>query len=90
MKKQTYNGWANYETWLVNLWLTEDPYTEELISEWAKEIEDYKLAQTLEDYVDDMADAEDIRSGLIQDLIKAAMSEVDWEEIAQHYIEDYR
>lgn len=90
MEKQTYNGWANYETWLVNLWLTEDPHTEELISGWAKEMEEYELARTLEDYVDDMIDAEDIRSGLIQDFITSAMSEVDWEELAQHYIEDYR
>lgn len=87
--EKTYNGWATYETWLVNLWLTDSPHTEELIREWAKEMEDYELARTLEDYVDDMADEENIYNGLIQDLIKSAMSDVDWEELAQHYIENY-
>ena len=24
MNEQTYNGWTNYETWNVNLWITND------------------------------------------------------------------
>ena len=34
MKK--YNGWANYETWAVNLWLTNDEDTAGMLSELAE------------------------------------------------------
>ena len=27
----TYNGWSNRETWVVNLWLTNEPYAYDVI-----------------------------------------------------------
>ena len=29
---KTYNGWQNYETWCVNLWLTNEPGSSEELS----------------------------------------------------------
>ncbi|KKK92601.1 hypothetical protein LCGC14_2701300 [marine sediment metagenome] len=32
-----YNGWTNYETWSVALWLDNDQGTNEMLREWAQE-----------------------------------------------------
>ena len=32
-----YNGWTNYETWCVNLWLDNDEGTQNMVREWARE-----------------------------------------------------
>lgn len=40
MNKSEYNGWTNYETWLVNLWLTNDEYHTEHIIERVREFRD--------------------------------------------------
>lgn len=33
-----YNGWANYETWCVNLWLDNDSGTVDMVREWIDDI----------------------------------------------------
>ena len=38
MTKNEYNGWHNYETWCVNLWLTNDSGTAEFWENRAKEL----------------------------------------------------
>ena len=35
--EKKYNGWTNYDTWLLNLNLTNDESTYNLILEWTKE-----------------------------------------------------
>ncbi len=38
-----YNGWSNYETWNVALWLDNDAGTQDMLREWAEEaLEDAK------------------------------------------------
>ena len=37
MAVETYNGWKNYPTWAVNLWLTNDQGTSEMLAEIASE-----------------------------------------------------
>ena len=42
-----YNGWSNYETWLINLWLTNDRcYYDEL----CEIIKNFDLGEQAEDY----------------------------------------
>lgn len=40
MNKCEYNGWTNYETWLVNLWLTNEEHHTEHIIERVREFRD--------------------------------------------------
>jgi hypothetical protein len=83
-----YNGWTNYETWLVNLWLGEDfrIYAEEQPDSFA--CDQYKLSQALKDYTEETVqmDTGSVEGGLTVDLLNAALSAVNWYEIAGHYV----
>jgi len=89
----TYNGWTNYETWLTNLWfdglefddfiqdLSDDLKTKDAVLEWCA---DY-LEQLVNDFIDD---ATPRVSGFIADLINSAYQEIDFRDIAEHYVDD--
>lgn len=104
---KTYNGWTNYETWNVNLWLTNNQGDVEHWSEKAQDAYDgaesdrtftreenavLEIAASLKnDYEDAMADVLEcaaMSSSIWADLLGAALSEVNWREIAEHMIED--
>jgi len=72
MTKETYNGWTNRETWLVNLWLTND---EETYNQ-AKELE---LVSDLQKFTEDLVLGEE--ASLKEDLIGSALGRVDYAEI---------
>jgi hypothetical protein len=105
-----YNGWHNYETWAVNLHLTNDQGQDHYWRETARElfrnavIEDesyntpseqarFDLADTLKDELAHDGDpavftANVSLPGLFSDLLQAAFSEVNWNEIANAFLED--
>jgi len=76
----TYNGWTNYETWLVNLWIGD------LLSEMHDDGDGVR-AESIKEMVDEMASAatEEDCNGLICDLLNSAIMLVDWHDIASHY-----
>lgn len=41
MTRNDYNGWTNYETWLVNLWLNNDEFIVEWMVEKVRELRDF-------------------------------------------------
>ena len=104
MQTKTYNGWRNYETWCVNLWLSNDHNTylsiNELASEIREEVETEWEEEDKEDATEEAACilAERIKEmveegmptveGLWADLLGAALSEVDWYAIAKSWLED--
>ncbi len=92
-----YNGWANYETWVVNLWLTNDECMEEACREYANEALDddgnhIDVAITATaDWLDDMYTdwLDDLGpSGVMLDLLRHALDRVDWHEIAEVFVNE--
>lgn len=105
MSDTKYNGWTNYETWNVNLWLEND---EESYNHWrvaaraaieqtehtnVDSVLDHGdrairlLAEVLEEEVKDGNPLTD-EASLYSDILSANISQVDWSEIARHWIEE--
>ena len=79
MDTQGYNGWANRETWLVNLWLGEylaQAFEETDISTLADCIEE-ELYRMLDEQVDEV---------MFKDFID--LGAVNWLELASHYVKE--
>jgi type II secretory pathway component PulK len=103
--ERTYNGWTNYETWAVKLWMdNEEPsqrHWRERAEKWSKEpstsevwTQDesarFNLAGELRDYHNDRS-FKAIRgngASLYSELLRSALSEVYWTEIAASLLDD--
>mgnify|MGYP001592308569 CR=1 FL=1 len=101
-----YNGWTNYETWAVALWLDNDQGSQEYWREIAEEAwrtakpgeytwqtQQFEAVSALAEYLEDahIEHAGERLQGVndvFSDLLSAALSSVDWREIAKHYIDD--
>ena len=84
---QTYNGWTNYETWCVNLWLTNEPVTESDLRMLAQtNAELYHRADCLKTYVQDMAPIDG--ATMFVDLLRSALDNVNWREIVTNHEHD--
>jgi len=102
MEEKTYNGWTNYETWLTALWMGNDQGSEAHWTEAAKDAvkavktvrksftKEEEAAFVLADRIkSEIGEAcPDLGTTLYADLMGAALSEVNWYEIAKHRVED--
>ncbi len=83
VSSENYEGWTNYETWCVNLWLNKEASYLWLIQVANNpELTDYQKCEVLKNEVEaanPLIDGESIYS----DLLVAAMSSVDWVQIIQ-------
>jgi len=94
MDEKGYNGWKNYETWLVALWINNDQGTQEIALDMARqykgmEHENYELSHALKDWIEETNPLAD-NADLFADLLNAALSEVDWYEIAESFFDDIK
>ena len=93
MQSQTvtteYNGWSNYETWLANLWLTNDEANYALLQEAiSKDMwRTYEQAEWLEMMLRYELDDEIDKPCLWQDLLQCAFGRINWSEIIENNIE---
>jgi hypothetical protein len=86
IKKADYQGWKNYETWAVALWIDNEQGSQDAVLEQVRELKD---PSAIADYLKDMIeDANPLMEepSLYSDLLGAAISEVDWYELANNYI----
>jgi hypothetical protein len=103
MEHKEYNGWHNYETWTVKLWLDNDEGTYNYMRELSAEVladhtdEDgavdangsrSEFAGWLKDYHDEQLEELNIPASVFRDLMNAALSEVNWHQIAGAYLEE--
>jgi hypothetical protein len=86
--KKTYNGWSNYETWNVALWIDNEPGTYEERRRLSRMARDKnELAESIKTWVRDEM-APDLGASMFADLLGAALSEVDWYELAENWWDD--
>ena len=74
-----YNGWTNYETWLVNL---EMGLTDDLQAFESRNLDD--LIVELRDYAENVLESDNTLATNFANII---LSKVDWREIAEVVLE---
>lgn len=99
--KQTYNGWTNYETWVAKLWIDNDgmlnnymEQVEEIYEDVDKddttftalELTTMELRDRIKEYIDEFNPLPE--AGMYSDLMNAALSEINYYEIAMSIVED--
>lgn len=106
-----YQGWTNYETWAIKLWMDNEQSSQEYWQEQARAAWDVcgdkhpnqfmdrssnarsLLAERLKDEFDSQSEHPVFAAAegtVYGDLLNAALSEVDWYEIAESLLEEGR
>lgn len=82
-----YNGWTNYETWNVALWLDNEQGSHFHFVERAGALDTdaARLASEIYGYVSE--NAPDLGASTYADLLGAALGAVDWRAIAESFCE---
>lgn len=106
----TYNGWSNYETWCVNLWISNDQGSYNDALAIASEIYDdaaesiqvrdgiwtieqarrFNLADAYKEWINELhynSQPENHEANMFDDLTGSALAGVDWNEIAEAWLE---
>jgi hypothetical protein len=84
---KTYQGWTNYPTWAVKLWLDNDEglyYQYRTLNRTHRDIN--SLARALQDLIDELMPSP---RGLAGDLLGYSLEIVNWHEIAEAIREDF-
>jgi hypothetical protein len=87
-----YNGWENYPTWCVNLWLTNDEglyldmldFVAGLLDD---ELSKYDITNSIKEHIENQFRYIDDEASLRTDMLGYAFGIVDWNAIADSWIE---
>ena len=93
--EREYNGWTNYETWVVKLWIDNDQGSQEYWLHAARQARKhnvtnpdaarYELQELLKDEHEEQSPEV---VGVYADLLNASLCEVNWREIAKNLLTD--
>ena len=86
----TYNGWKNYATWRINLELIDGTSLSDIGIWYEKDSSSdsvYQVGRQLRDYVEQYI-IDTTPEGVGRDYALAFVDQVDYDEIAQHMIEE--
>lgn len=110
MSDKTYNGWTNYETWCIGVWIDNDePLYRDVkdlaqttwdesggLSAYAKftgneifnreEKAAYNLSNALKAKFEE--EKPELGATVWSDLLDCALDEVNWKELAEHFLEN--
>lgn len=91
----TYNGWTNYATWRINLEIFDGKEPGDLgCFTKGKEPELSDVAEYLSEHVDEILCGYDkggpCGDSLTLDYARAFVSQVNWHEIAEHFIDEWK
>ena len=96
MQKLDYNGWTNYETWNYKLWLDNDEKGYNLIQSLVKSViktereknQVFKMSEMLK--MECLNNEPNLKPSFYSDVLSASLKEVNFYEIAEAYINDYK
>ena len=91
MTDNKYNGWTNYATWRVNLEIFDgmDCSDIPMLSRYS-EPNPHEVAEYLKEYVQELLDMDCDPSRLANAYANAFISDVNWYEIAMHFIDTWK
>ena len=95
----TYNGWTNYPTWAINLWqdstemwgeTAQNIYNDAEPTEYGTKIQHARidLADCIQEYHEEQIDEMTGESGPYTDVMRWAIGQIDWRELAEHAMEN--
>jgi hypothetical protein len=92
MAESGYQGWANYPTWAVALWIDNDEgmylTALEIAADWVDDDEWLalsKIADAICEWIEESAPI--MEPDMYSDLFGYALGIVEWRELAKHYLE---
>ena len=95
IKKAEYNGWVNYETWAMNLWIENDPGTQDEMREICQNavdreesVEDaiHAARSVLEDTWEERKP--DLGATVWSDFVTTSFGEVHWYDIVEDVVKE--
>ena len=94
---KTYNGWCNYETWNCSLWLNNDLYFYDACCKKATDLANDVVSKNesiyiLSNFIKELfhEDMPENKPSVYTDLLHSAISNINFYEIAEHFIKDAR